>query len=615
MINILKTNFKIDTYMNASVNRMDNVIVDVFSDQKGIDPNNSAYTYDASQKLVKNNTTGSSITHNSKSAFETWQLDGMSLDYPSGFGPAPVYGEILPKLSIDVLNDDGKQKGNVVVDTDHEGFIHMAYEAKRVDSNIWGVDYAILSPEGQIIRKLELIPGESSNQYVVGIGAASFVEWENGRIEGPVSYVITRHVDTETSSTCYELRVVLQDTVLSPIDISYMKTFSRKIVVDELGHGHFCYIGAADNKGYWTKVWVEDTNVKLNTPHAIVPNTSAIDIALGRGSFSNYAAIIGGNPNARIITNIINRKDAVPLIVVEKRVNLDWGFWVEYANPGLWLMPGVGTGAGDVLTLKDMQLNQIWSGLGIRFMQYASYDSAIYRLQSSSLQPIIQEAETARASSYTMSIPNASLLICGPVTSLVLVKLSGNGYRLYIWKTPRYTTQLAIASRIFDGGGPDTVWTTITWTIRDTTVIGYNKVEYRLSNDLETWSDWSEITSGAAINQASKYLELRVTVLSSGPGPYYQNFKINFNATVSVVQSQPILTETVPKHAVLCADFNPGSNGSVRFYLSRDGGAVWIPAIPDVPVHFEDCPEGTSLVMKAELAGDAVLSAWGLAWS
>ncbi|WP_426455484.1 hypothetical protein ACP26L_36300 (plasmid) [Paenibacillus sp. S-38] len=51
-INLMKTNFKIDSQMNAMRNSMKNMMVDVFSDETGIDKSKSTHTYDTVGRSV-----------------------------------------------------------------------------------------------------------------------------------------------------------------------------------------------------------------------------------------------------------------------------------------------------------------------------------------------------------------------------------------------------------------------------------------------------------------------------------------------------------------------------------------------------------------------------------
>jgi hypothetical protein len=52
-VNLMKTNFKIDSLSNATRNSMKNMFVDVFNDANGIDVSQSDFTFDVIRKSIK----------------------------------------------------------------------------------------------------------------------------------------------------------------------------------------------------------------------------------------------------------------------------------------------------------------------------------------------------------------------------------------------------------------------------------------------------------------------------------------------------------------------------------------------------------------------------------
>jgi hypothetical protein len=52
-VNLMKTNFKIDSLSNATRNSMKNMFVDVFNDTNGVDASQSDFTFDATRKSIK----------------------------------------------------------------------------------------------------------------------------------------------------------------------------------------------------------------------------------------------------------------------------------------------------------------------------------------------------------------------------------------------------------------------------------------------------------------------------------------------------------------------------------------------------------------------------------
>lgn len=60
-INLMKTNFKIDSFTNASKNGLQNMTIDVFSDTKGINEDLSTYTFDPNLKAVGGTTIVSKV--------------------------------------------------------------------------------------------------------------------------------------------------------------------------------------------------------------------------------------------------------------------------------------------------------------------------------------------------------------------------------------------------------------------------------------------------------------------------------------------------------------------------------------------------------------------------
>ena len=51
-LDLMKTNFKLDSYTNASRNSLIKMIIDAFNNVTGIDASKSIYTYDSINKLV-----------------------------------------------------------------------------------------------------------------------------------------------------------------------------------------------------------------------------------------------------------------------------------------------------------------------------------------------------------------------------------------------------------------------------------------------------------------------------------------------------------------------------------------------------------------------------------
>lgn len=79
---------------------------------------------------------------------------------------------------------------------------------------------------------------------------------------------------------------------------------------------------------------------------------------------------------------------------------------------------------------------------------------------------------------------------------------------------------------------------------------------------------------------------------------------------VSVVEN----TDITPVRVLLTVD-EIRNNGSIEYYVSRDGGTTWTQVTPEVVCDLSLQPQDNRLVVKAVISGDAQLNAWAYAWS
>lgn len=79
---------------------------------------------------------------------------------------------------------------------------------------------------------------------------------------------------------------------------------------------------------------------------------------------------------------------------------------------------------------------------------------------------------------------------------------------------------------------------------------------------------------------------------------------------VSIVEN----TDIIPVRVLLTVD-ETRNNGSIEYYVSRDGGTTWTQITPEVVSDLSLQPVNNKLVVKAVISGDAQLNAWAYAWS
>lgn len=133
-INLMKTNFKIDTFTNASKNGLTNMTIDVFSDENGIDKEVSEYIYDNINKCVH---TGTVVTNSEDiedsvntilltsdviipSVYSSYQLKDNLVEYFVSKDDGATWKSIVPNVTshLNELASTGKLriKMNVVGD-------------------------------------------------------------------------------------------------------------------------------------------------------------------------------------------------------------------------------------------------------------------------------------------------------------------------------------------------------------------------------------------------------------------------------------------------------------------------------------------------------------------
>lgn len=69
----------------------------------------------------------------------------------------------------------------------------------------------------------------------------------------------------------------------------------------------------------------------------------------------------------------------------------------------------------------------------------------------------------------------------------------------------------------------------------------------------------------------------------------------------------------VPKTLLLVVDHTLNS-GQITYEVSRDGGMTWTQVAPEQTISLSAQPNGTSLMVRARITGDAVLNAWAYSW-
>jgi hypothetical protein len=109
-VNLMKTNFKIDSLSNATRNSMKNMIIDVFNDIAGIDAAQSDYIFDSVQKTVSGTiviTTPEIISSSPTTALLSVDYTG-SIDFYiscDGINWVVIYNDVICDISNQPFNN------------------------------------------------------------------------------------------------------------------------------------------------------------------------------------------------------------------------------------------------------------------------------------------------------------------------------------------------------------------------------------------------------------------------------------------------------------------------------------------------------------------------------
>lgn len=665
-INLLKTHFKIDTYRNASINQMAGMMLDTFATQTGVDAGRSQYTYDTSLKLAKHVGAETSVP-NTGSAFAAFNHDWTEVfPYTGGYASQAStvpHSKPAKDAYVEVLADGIAKGANMRCAIDSAGNIHIVFESNAFNASFLNIEHAVFKPDGTLLQRTQITQDASASMTLVGAVMAhssatlpSDVLWIAMSKPGPVDSkghaTTSLHVTAVHAVNGTWASVGLGNAI--PVyGLSYVP------VVDVNGALHMA-IGVLHMSSYyvaWSRFQLSDLTGAGTVQRAELRGSgyswsapgSFNYLGIGLDHVGNRAAIwIGTNMRFLVsgvvtgtpgyVTNSFSSDiSGLPASLPTGSKLIHVGFRASDAS---WL---AGFGAGGVIYKLNTSLTNpvvnvsttvlpersgiLFDEDGVRYFglngngtRYAGFiprtHDTRYELQLSSTYDTTSTAAFMGSNTNRLAV---GAWFTGTGAGMK-IRFATFGWERYAGNRASYL------SRVLSTGDQNTQWTKIGWTFARPTVLGGTwRVDYRVSNDGVNWGNWATASSTTASTTvalsgaAGAFLEVRVMLATTQVdelGPLLTAVTVFYAGGTSIVQSVPTPTGMVPIKAILAAEHSPGTAGSIRFSLSRDGGATWLDnVVPDQTYDLSMLGSGSSLILKAVLAGDATLTAWGATWS
>lgn len=135
-------------------------------------------------------------------------------------------------------------------------------------------------------------------------------------------------------------------------------------------------------------------------------------------------------------------------------------------------------------------------------------------------------------------------------------------------------------------------------------------IEYRLSDDGIGWSTW--MNASGIQGKTGQFLHVRLSLSTTDykMTPIIKEIRGTYTPTFIEVQSKPKLSNKSVDSIIAIMQ----AQGDIELQVSRDGGAVFVDAIPETVTNMLSKPFGQQVVIKAKIPRDASLMAWGALW-
>lgn len=163
----------------------------------------------------------------------------------------------------------------------------------------------------------------------------------------------------------------------------------------------------------------------------------------------------------------------------------------------------------------------------------------------------------------------------------------------------------------FDARAPKSAWHQLSFsglTPGQTSIV----LEYRTSEDEVSWSAWKSSDQMTTLHPVGRYIELRATLTSSSPDltPELESITIAYEPMYTEVQCVPNVAGKDVDSIIPIGK----AIGDVEWFVSRDNGIHFYPAIQDRATEMTGTPSGSQVVLKCRIPNQARLESWGAIW-